>query len=227
MGSQVGLIIGALAGVNTIKALPNPQRLVNVIREVQLETLNARGGPLPKAPASGTGRASPINDTASTYPSLSSSSQFQFTEMQPDDSFASEDLALHGGYTRPGSEFQSDQAVQLQQQNGWNTNWQQSSASTKQSPWQQQQQQQQSSSAGQPSKWDQIRSESLPNTAWTRIRQQAAERRTDAKSIEQAKAQRVVALKEREASFDDLPRTREEAERRTTGRRNQWGDMTG
>lgn len=35
MGSQMGLISGALAGVKTINGLPNPQRLINVIREVQ------------------------------------------------------------------------------------------------------------------------------------------------------------------------------------------------
>lgn len=117
-------------------------------------------------------------------------------------------------------------AVQLQQQNGWNTNQQQQSASGGQSSWQQQRQQQQQQTP-RSNKWEQIRSENLPNTAWTKIRQQAADQRTDAKSIEQAKAQRVVALKEREASFDDLPRTREEAEQRITGRRNQWGDMAG
>ena len=35
MGSQMGLISGALAGVKTIQSSPNPQRLVSVIREVQ------------------------------------------------------------------------------------------------------------------------------------------------------------------------------------------------
>lgn len=35
MGSQMGLISGALAGVKTINTLPNPQRLINVVREVQ------------------------------------------------------------------------------------------------------------------------------------------------------------------------------------------------
>lgn len=35
IGSQMGLISGALAGVKTINSLPNPQRLINVVREVQ------------------------------------------------------------------------------------------------------------------------------------------------------------------------------------------------
>lgn len=35
IGSQMGLISGALAGIKAINTLPNPQRLINVIREVQ------------------------------------------------------------------------------------------------------------------------------------------------------------------------------------------------
>jgi hypothetical protein len=35
IGSQMGLISGALAGIKVINTLPNPQRLINVIREVQ------------------------------------------------------------------------------------------------------------------------------------------------------------------------------------------------
>ncbi|KAI8086150.1 uncharacterized protein BX664DRAFT_335036 [Halteromyces radiatus] len=210
MGSQVGLISGALAGVNTIKTLPNPQRLVNVIREVQLETVNEKVG----SSSPNTLHPKPIQHTTSSYSSMSSHQQSQV-----DDSFASEDLALHGDYTKGGSEFQTDRAVQLQQENGWQTNTNQQQQSSVYNQLRQQPQ------TKQPSKWDEIRSGNLPNTAWAKIRQEAAERRTDAKSIEQAKANRVAQLKEREAGFDDLPRTREEAERRISGRRNQWGDM--
>lgn len=35
MGTQIGVISGALAGVKTINSLPNPQRIINVVREVQ------------------------------------------------------------------------------------------------------------------------------------------------------------------------------------------------
>ena len=35
IGSQMGLVSGSLAGVNTIKQLPDPQRLVNLVRDVQ------------------------------------------------------------------------------------------------------------------------------------------------------------------------------------------------
>ncbi|KAI8344420.1 hypothetical protein BC941DRAFT_408585 [Chlamydoabsidia padenii] len=214
IGSQFGLVSGALAGVQTIKTLPNPQRVVSVIREVQLETMNTKGM-VPSQqhqPSLPSARSSPIHDHT--------------TPQEPihiDDSFASEDPALHGGYTRPGSEFQTDRSVQSQQQNGWNTDKQPSIQV-------QVQQRQQATANQQPSKWDQIRSENLPNTAWTKIRQQAKEQGRDNKSIEEAKAKRVAELKEREiggGGFDDLPRTREEADKRVIGRRNQWGDMAG
>jgi hypothetical protein len=35
MGSQMGMISGAISGVKEINALPNPQRLINIIRDVQ------------------------------------------------------------------------------------------------------------------------------------------------------------------------------------------------
>lgn len=35
IGSQMGLISGSLAGVKAIKELPDPQRLVNLVRDVQ------------------------------------------------------------------------------------------------------------------------------------------------------------------------------------------------
>ncbi|CAO3590829.1 unnamed protein product [Absidia cylindrospora] len=223
MGSQVGLVSGALAGINTIKALPDPQRLVNVIREVQKETLNGNSNSSSSSsrslPTSISQENTESSSSSSTYPSLSTPPSSQ--RIQGNDTFASEDPALHGDYIRSGSEFQTDRAVQHQQQNGWqnNSNQQQPTHSTQAPPSHQQQ------TVAQPSKWEQIRSENSPNSAWTRIRQEAAEQKTDTSTIDQAKAQRVVALKEREANFDDLPRTREEAEQRTTGRRNQWGDM--
>ncbi|KAI8987194.1 hypothetical protein BDB01DRAFT_784984 [Pilobolus umbonatus] len=42
MGSQMGLISGALSGVKAINSVPNPQRLINIIREVQMETMQDR-----------------------------------------------------------------------------------------------------------------------------------------------------------------------------------------
>ncbi|ORZ14682.1 hypothetical protein BCR42DRAFT_417438 [Absidia repens] len=221
MGSQVGLVSGALAGINTIKALPDPQRLVDVIREVQKETLNGNNNSSSRSlPTSTTSQENTVS--SSTYPSLAAPLSSQ--SIQGNGTFASEDPALHGEYIRSGSEFQTDRAVQRQQQNGWqiNSSQQQSTHSMQAPPPPPHQQQQ---TAAQSSKWEQIRSENLPNSAWTRIRQEAADQKTDASTIDQAKAQRVVTLKEREVNFDDLPRTREEAEQRTTGRRNQWGDL--
>lgn len=35
IGSQMGLVSGALAGVRTIKTLPNSEHLINLVRDVQ------------------------------------------------------------------------------------------------------------------------------------------------------------------------------------------------
>lgn len=35
MGSQVGFVSGAMAGVKTINSLPNSQRLINLIKDAQ------------------------------------------------------------------------------------------------------------------------------------------------------------------------------------------------
>ncbi|ORZ25175.1 hypothetical protein BCR42DRAFT_2987 [Absidia repens] len=43
MGSQIGFGTGAMAGINTIKSLPNPDKLVNLVKEVQTDMLAARG----------------------------------------------------------------------------------------------------------------------------------------------------------------------------------------
>ncbi|KAI8099294.1 uncharacterized protein BX664DRAFT_381871 [Halteromyces radiatus] len=43
IGSQIGFASGAMAGVRTIKRLPNPERLVNLVKDVQTDMLASRG----------------------------------------------------------------------------------------------------------------------------------------------------------------------------------------
>ncbi|KAI8333581.1 hypothetical protein BC941DRAFT_433838 [Chlamydoabsidia padenii] len=43
MGTQIGFGTGAMAGIHTIKSLPNPDRLINLVKEVQTDMLAARG----------------------------------------------------------------------------------------------------------------------------------------------------------------------------------------
>ncbi|CEI87729.1 hypothetical protein RMCBS344292_02138 [Rhizopus microsporus] len=35
LGSQTGFLTGVLSGINSIKSLPDPQRLINIMKEVQ------------------------------------------------------------------------------------------------------------------------------------------------------------------------------------------------
>ncbi|CAO3626617.1 unnamed protein product [Cunninghamella blakesleeana] len=220
MGSQIGLISGAVAGVKTIKELPNPQRLVDVIREVQLEYVTAsRNGMVPPhTQTSNNSRRQPISDIPSPSASLPS--------VTPDlDEFVTEDSKVHGEYNSKGSEFQSDKVVQQQQRNGWHFNTNNNSNNNNQPNIQvqvlnQQQQQQQ-----EPNAWDKIRSQNLPNTTWSKIRKEASEHKTDPKTIEEAKAKRVQELREQESNFEYIPRTREEAQQLPSGRRNQYGDL--
>ncbi|KAK4512105.1 uncharacterized protein ATC70_013348 [Mucor velutinosus] len=81
----------------------------------------------------------------------------------------------------------------------------------------------------QPSAWDKIRSENLPNNTWSRIRMEAQKNPESAVDIEKAKAARLNKLRENSdfgnSGEREIPRTREEAlERGSTSRRNQWGD---
>ncbi|KAG1048074.1 hypothetical protein G6F43_009514 [Rhizopus delemar] len=42
LGTQTGFVTGALAGVKSINHLPNPQRIINVMKEIQEETIKKR-----------------------------------------------------------------------------------------------------------------------------------------------------------------------------------------
>ncbi|KAI8064404.1 hypothetical protein BC940DRAFT_306172 [Gongronella butleri] len=205
MGSQVGFVAGALASVNTIKTLPNPERVVNVIRQVQEETRRQQPGQA-SGPAPSQRTTMPISDTGSV-PSQ------HHTE---DELFVTDDASVHGGHANTsGTEFQTDRASELQQKRGWAAQVSGDALKGKQQ------------SAPSSGAWDKIRSANVPNSAWTRIRQDAAQHPTDHKSIEESKAKRIAQLQEQQASFDDLPRTREEAEQRVKMQRNQWGDPVG
>lgn len=80
----------------------------------------------------------------------------------------------------------------------------------------------------QPSAWDKVRSESLPNNTWSKIRMEAQQNPDDVVEIAKAKAARAQRLRESaEFSYDnveELPRTREELMQRGASRKNQWGD---
>lgn len=78
----------------------------------------------------------------------------------------------------------------------------------------------------QPSTWDKIRSESLPNNTWSKIRMEAQKNPDDPNQIAKARAARAQRLAEGSEfnTATELPRTREEDMERKSSRKNQWGD---
>jgi hypothetical protein len=80
----------------------------------------------------------------------------------------------------------------------------------------------------QPSTWDKIRSENLPNNTWSRIRMEAQKNPDDVVEIAKSKAERTKRLmnnSELGSNGEELPRTREEAlQRGGPSRKNRWGD---
>lgn len=79
----------------------------------------------------------------------------------------------------------------------------------------------------QPSAWDKIRAENLPNNTWSRIRMEAQKNPQDPAELAKAKAARLQKLSEGSefnSSSMELARTREEEMEKKTLRKNQWGD---
>lgn len=82
--------------------------------------------------------------------------------------------------------------------------------------------------SAQPSAWDKIRSENLPNNTWSKIRMEAQKNPDSSVEIEKAKSARANRLRENSdfgnGGEREMPRTREEALERGSSRKNQWGD---
>ncbi|RCH83919.1 hypothetical protein CU098_004290 [Rhizopus stolonifer] len=197
MGSQMGLISGALAGVKTINSLPNPQRLINVIREVQLEAMKRK---IPNAP----------QNRNTVRPPLMSSQELNQAQ-NPQDSFSpdiNENTLGELGWGMPidRQTNKSDMNITDQQDQFTETKARQQQLQ-------------------QPSAWDKIRAENLPNNTWARIRQEA--QKTSPEDLAKAREKTASRLREN-SGFDveELPRTREEVLQKSgSSRKNQWGDV--
>ncbi|KAF7726412.1 hypothetical protein EC973_008746 [Apophysomyces ossiformis] len=199
LGSQMGMISGAVAGAKTIKSLPNPQRLIELVKDVQREVIMAKGH-----------RPDGVPRTVPP-PSIRKSNQ-------PEPEFVEDDAVASHDYARLEDGFQNDQAPATVAQ----------PASDNQqglSYYPQQRQQLGQQQQPQPNAWDKIRAENLPNNSWTKLRMEAQANRDDGSKIEQSRADTAKRLRERELTVEELPRTREELEQRGTARKNQWGDL--
>ncbi|KAI8352832.1 hypothetical protein EDC96DRAFT_277174 [Choanephora cucurbitarum] len=206
MGSQVGLISGALAGVKTINSLPNPQRIINMIREVQLETMKGR---MPNTPQQNNRGIQPNN----VQPHLMSSKELSDAQ-NPQDQFApdiNQDATKELGW--------NDMAISQQGGKEDANMTGEADPFTRRSDETTLRQQ-----AQQPSAWDKIRAESLPNNTWAKIRMEA--QKSSPEDIAKTREKTASRLREN-AGFEveELPRTREEAlQRGGSARKNQWGD---
>lgn len=80
----------------------------------------------------------------------------------------------------------------------------------------------------QPSAWEKVRSENLPNNTWSKIRKEAQQNPDDVVEIGKSKSERTRRFmnnSELDVSGDEIPRTREEAlQKGGPSRKNQWGD---
>ncbi|CAO3649051.1 unnamed protein product [Mucor hiemalis] len=206
LGSQMGLISGALAGVKTINSLPNPQRLINVVREVQMEAMKGRQQQLG---GGGAGNNRPILRPQPMSPQEiheSQSSQDDFAPNEPVNGRSAWNNKSPASFSNSGEMDVTDETDPLSRPEANRP------VNNKQPH---------------PSAWEKIRSENLPNNTWSKIRMEAQKNPQDPAEIAKAKAARVQRLSEGSefnASSTELPRTREEDMERKTQRKNQWGD---
>ncbi|KAL7324416.1 hypothetical protein PS15p_209610 [Mucor circinelloides] len=214
MGSQMGLISGALAGVKTINTLPNPQRLINVVREVQLEAMKGRQG------VNGPNASAGSHSTAPTMRPHQMTPQELHEAQSPQDQFSpdmNENTSGDGvwGNRQTFNRNNNNNEMDITDEADPLSRSQQTQRTHQQPP--------------QPSAWDKIRSENLPNNTWSRIRMEAQKNPESAVDIEKAKSARLSKLRENSdfgnSGEREIPRTREEVlERGTASRKNQWGD---
>ncbi|ORY94780.1 hypothetical protein BCR43DRAFT_460580 [Syncephalastrum racemosum] len=203
MGSQVGFVSGAMAGVKTINSLPSSQRLINLIKDAQQEIIAGRN----KDPM--VTRRPPPPAGAAQQPSHHNQEQ---------DAFGQDDV--YSQYERLETGFEQEP-----QSHESTSSWQaraNASAGTVN-----EMQPRKPSAPQQPSAWDKIRAENTPSSTWAKIRSDA-QKDPDAMSgsrLANARSETAKELQERSMdSFEELPRTREESEQRERRRKNQYGD---
>ncbi|CEP11170.1 hypothetical protein [Parasitella parasitica] len=221
MGSQMGLISGALAGVKTINNLPNPQRLINVIREVQqvlsrLEAMKGRQG------ANGSNQSK--SGAAPTVRPHAMSPQELHEAQSPQDQFSPDMNENTSGDGVWGNKQTLNNANKHSGGGG------EMDITDQTDPFSRPQTQRNQPAASISSAWDKIRSENLPNNTWTKIRMEAQKNPESAVDVEKARSARLHRLRESSdfaggSGEREIPRTREESlERGAPLRKNQWGD---
>ncbi|KAI7871873.1 hypothetical protein BDF14DRAFT_1759913 [Spinellus fusiger] len=198
MGSQMGMLIGAISAIREFKTLPDPEKVVQVIKDAQRDLASGKAKHV--QPQTMHRTMAPMDASIDEK----ERSQLDLHEPMP------MDTNLH--YE---SEFQKDESPI----SSWGTTSKSSTFTEKQNT------PDHVSSQKQPSVWDEIRAKNTPNTTWNKLRTQAEQNpNVGQRSPEERREAFEKRLKEQEFGTEHIPRTREETEERTSVRKNQWGD---
>ncbi|KAF9286208.1 hypothetical protein BGZ74_001335 [Mortierella antarctica] len=227
IGSQVGLIMGAMSSVRTIQSIPNFQRVMHIVQEVRDEAAPGRQG-------------APRHDHTAAYPSAGHGrfpvqsrggselmSDNQVVELQPNPHFQGfkDGDGYHGGNDPSGQRHENNSAWAHAEQRAREL---------------------QSNSAS----WSQIRQQNMPKSAWSQVREGKA---SDAAPGDEQEAEAPSPRRRPgQSSWDRLrqndevgfvtagstatggtptpdgpsefPRTREDLQSRPARQKNQYGD---
>ncbi|RUS19630.1 hypothetical protein BC937DRAFT_87180 [Endogone sp. FLAS-F59071] len=225
-GSQIGMVTGALAGMRTIQALPEPGRLMGLIREVRSEIIAKnykRDTPKFPQPAEQERR----REQAGWKQQQQSQPQGNGGEGE---GFASDDAAMLGDREARlgmGTEFEKDNDFRRSPPQSstatTTTSDTEPGAATTNPP---------TTFTNPPTTWSQIRAAKLPNQSptWAKIRERAASG-APPPPVESTE-EKYAGLSSSPSAFDgraeepirELPRTREEQAARGTRRVNKYGD---
>ncbi|KAF8923177.1 hypothetical protein BGZ58_003267 [Dissophora ornata] len=152
IGSQLGLVMGAMSSLKTIQSIPNFQRVLNIVQEVRNETSGAGG-----ARGAGSPGGPLRHDHAATMPSAGHPRfpmQPRRSELMTDDAVAqqNQDFQIknaedhHGGNNPTGS-------ARLDPNNSWSHVQDRAKELQNSAP-----------------NWNQIRQQNMPKSAWSNVR---------------------------------------------------------
>ncbi|KAH8553455.1 hypothetical protein BGW37DRAFT_261360 [Umbelopsis sp. PMI_123] len=214
IGTQMGLVSGALAGVNTIKTLPNSEHLMNLVRDVQNEILAEKGFKR-DSPNSPPRRMTPA-ERESQLRNRQLGNQLGNKQDENGEFMAEDDsLTDNSGIERPFEEADAPRrrVVGYPQQQPL------------ESEIGQEQKESNTSNSRPRGAWEKIRSENLPNErpTWAKLREQAQKQKLDSDS--NGAAQDSGSMAASQLQSDSIPRTREDMEQASQRtRRNKYGD---
>ncbi|OAQ28989.1 hypothetical protein K457DRAFT_155908 [Linnemannia elongata AG-77] len=254
IGSQMGIIMGAMASVRTIQSIPNFQRVINIVQEVREEGAAAAGAPVTPRHRSG----GPMqHDRAASMPSAGTQ-RFPIqprlgSELMTDDAVAQQ--------AHPEQEFKGGDGYHGGRDPGSSG----SSTARQDSAWAHVDQRAKEIHNNSPG-WSQIRQQNMPRSAWNDVREGRSHTRStnDSPSDEHddhdhrhhdglgsdSKRSNTTSSSTKTSSWDrirkgevgvdgyvgvsgtgavvdgpsEFPRTREDLENRPSRVKNQYGD---